>query len=236
MSKKYDRIIKTVDTAIDQMIETFEGNPELFFTENDIVCYFYNLCAKKLEEHKDIDTKNQRKRTIIHTEYPTPFKCNMRDSEFEIVKDNSIFRRGHYDVVILNPDFIARFNYNEIKAQNYQNFKNKILNSWYDNQTDEVILYGMEFMLSRDPLKSSRGNNKYKGIDNFIKKIEQDAKKLKESMKLSLEINVTKNFMKKSKMIVFVNSEGCDEQALEHLKYELSDFLNKNEIILVFSK
>ena len=64
------------------------------------------------------------------------------------------YQRGHYDMVILNPDFIKDHSYEVIKAQNYELYKEQVLSNM--DRFKPVILYGLEFMYRREPLKYSK--------------------------------------------------------------------------------
>lgn len=90
---------------------------------------------------------------------------------------------------------------------------------WGDNP---IILYGLEFMYSRDPLEYSRGKNKEKGIDQFIAKVIQDADKLIASKNME-------GFMGHVKMLTFVKESS--KEIWSYLKEKLS---SRNEILLCF--
>jgi hypothetical protein len=202
-----DRIIESVDKCIEIIGKDFEDNPSLFFTENDIVCYFYKLLQENLPVKEVVD-KDGHKHFLVHGEYPTPFKCNMKGDKFERMVDSSAYKRGHYDIVILNPDFIKNEKFDIIKAQDFSSFKDKVESYPYP-----IILYGLEFMYARDPFKSNEQ------IDTFVKKVEQDAKKLDESCNYD-------GFMKKSKMLVFVKDR--EDQVRQKLKGEIKVFFGKD--------
>ncbi len=151
----------------------------------------------------------------------------MKDCTFEIKSDtdltenNGRYIRGHYDMVIFNPDFIKNNCYNLIKAQDYTNFKSV----FPDKLPESAILYGIEFMFKRDPIKYSRGTEEEKGIDLFIKQIIQDSDKLKASFDYK--------FMKTIKMIVFM--KGSDREIQELIKNKINK-LSINEIMLCFAE
>jgi hypothetical protein len=204
--KMNDKIIESVDKCIEVIGKDFEDNPSLFYTENDIVCYFYKLLQGKLSEEGVVADKNNCKHFLVHREYPTPFKCYMKEYEFKKMVDSSTCIRGHYDIVVLNPDFIKNETYDIIKAQDFSSFKDKVKNYPYP-----IVLYGLEFMYSRNPFKSEQE------IERFVKKVNQDADKLEESCK---------GFMKKSKMLVFVKDR--EDQVRQGLKDEIKVFFGKD--------
>ncbi|KPL02982.1 MAG: hypothetical protein AMJ90_04350 [candidate division Zixibacteria bacterium SM23_73_2] len=210
---KHQGIIDAVDNSIKILHDEFKSQPSLFFTEDDLVCYLYQTLQQKLPIVRTPD-KDDHQHFLIHKEYPTPFRCDMAGTKFEIKNDEERtekggkYKRGYYDLIVLNPDFIRQYTYDEIKAQDYESYKEKVL-SKIELDTP-VILYGLEFMFSRDPLKFSRGTKEDKGINQFVAKVNQDANKLKESKNY-------KGFMKNIKMIVFVKDS----------KKEICDSINK---------
>jgi hypothetical protein len=188
------------------LISEFRSNPTLFYTENDLVCFFFTILRQNLPFFESPD-KGGRPHSLIHSQYPTPFRCDMGKSRFQVKDDNARnekggkYQRGHYDIVILNPDFINHHTFDVIKAQTYEDFKKEInFDSWKDNP---MILYGIEFMYSRNPLKWSRGNNKEREIDRFISSVIQDTNKLLASKRLL-------GFMGKVKMLTFIKGSSED--------------------------
>ena len=222
----HQSIIEATNESIELLCNEFRSHPTLFFTENDIVCYFYRLLQEKLPVLK-VKDKDDCGHFLIHTEYPTPFRCNMGNGTFKVVEDDirtekgGKYKRGHYDLIILNPDFIKHYSYEVLKAQNYELYKREVLSG--NNSYGPTILYGIEFMFSRDPLKFSRGKDKEKGIDEFVKKVIQDADKL-----LASKNNMV-GFMGQVKMFTFV--KGSSEEICSLLTEKLS---GRNEIILCF--
>jgi hypothetical protein len=216
-------IIDTVDESIEALCREFQSRSNLFFTENDIVCFFYNILRQSLPNPfaKDMDGNEH---LLIHGEYPTPFRCDMRGDRFEIKGDNETkFKRGHYDIIVLNPDFIKAHPYPVIKGQNYEEFKKVALSHISDYSP--IVLYGIEFMFSRDPLKLSRGEDKERGVERFVAKVIQDAKKLAETKKRY------EWFIGHTKMLTFVKGSSPEIQELSKRG------LSKVEgIVLIFSE
>ena len=69
-------------------------------------------------------------------------------------------------------------------------------------------------MFSRDPLKLSKGEDKERGVEGFVAKVLQDAKKLVETRKWNA------GFIGNTKMLTFV--KGSSPEIQEIIKRELS--------------
>jgi hypothetical protein len=220
-------IIQLIEREILQLRKVFEDKPTLFFTEDDIVCYFYTLLFDKLGNHIVFDKQNNP-HALIHKEYPTPFRCDMRDKGFRVpdkdekTEKNGSFRRGHYDIVVLNPDFITQNDYDVIKAQNYKNFIKEIKHE-YNQWSYPPVLYGIEFMFSRDTIKESNGLNRNKAIEDYVKKVDQDTKKLVEAKNI--------NFMNEYKMLVFIKSTSSDKDVRDRINDLIIDYKTNVQII-----
>ena len=131
-----DQIVDAVEKAITQVCSTFKQSPTPFFTESDLVCYCYASVGKKhLEElgiSRQLD-KDGRIHFLMHCEYPTPFRCDMsnggcvKKGENDRKANGKKYIRGHYDLIVFNPEFIRQNSYPELKAQNYAAYLSKIL-------------------------------------------------------------------------------------------------------------
>ena len=109
---KREEINDAVWKAIDKTINKFREHPYYFFTESDIHSYFYY--ALYSSEHEAL-TKDGKPMYCIHREYPTNCRYNKKE-----LLDNTISEpcnlegtsgsRGHYDMAVLDPDFINKVN------------------------------------------------------------------------------------------------------------------------------
>lgn len=62
-------LVKKFEKALLELVNIFRSkHNDYFFTEKELHSYFYHLCLKT--SHFDYLQYN-----LIHTEYPTPFKC-----------------------------------------------------------------------------------------------------------------------------------------------------------------
>ena len=85
---------------------------------------------------------------LIHCEYATAFRCDMKNKGFQLKMDtdmtttNGKFRRGHYDVVVLNPTFIKSHSFASIKGQTYAVMKAPVLPMPDGNRASVLVRCG----------------------------------------------------------------------------------------------
>lgn len=209
------------------IIKSFENMSEKYFTENDIVCAYYEEFKKQLSTigfSTDCDDVEGKKHQIIHTEYPTPFRCDMKNGFKRILDsdpDKKKYHRGHYDLVVVNPGFIGRYKYREIHAQDIRDQENIDKNRLI-SKVPPQLLFAMEFMYKREPFKASRGKNRYKAVDAYFQDIKQDYDKLAEGC--------TTGHIDDFWMLVFIKSR--DDVYIQKLKSDSSKMsLNKLTIV-----
>jgi hypothetical protein len=208
LEKVLDQIVSEAITAT---TNRFQREPECFYTESDLVSHCYTLMSQKMG-----GVKGLKPLQLIHQQYPTLFKCDMKCGRFIAKDDNSAFKRGHYDLVILNPDFvsgagrlfsvdpIARFDY--LTARFWMVKKNR------DQYIQTPpILYAFEFMYQKDPINERQTG----GIKNLTKLAQQDFLKLKHS-----QSEANGRFIKNTQMIVFIKDtpEAICKRIAEELK------------------
>lgn len=204
----HEQIIGAVDQAIEALCKEFRSSPTLFYTEHDMVSFFYTILQRTLSMATARD-RDASEHFLVHLEYPTPFRCALGGDQFQVKGDDeqtpegTPYRRGHYAIVVLNPDFISQYSYELIKAQDYALYKKLVLPKL--SKGNPAILYGLEFALRRDPfplLKEREGEGR-KAIDAFIAQVNQDADKLVASQAMP-------GFMDRIKILTFVKG-GADE-------------------------
>lgn len=223
----HENIIGAVDQSIEELCKEFRSRPTLFYTEHDIISFFYTILQRNLSM-ATVRDRDAREHILVHMEYPTPFRCDMEGNRFAIKGDDErtphggLYQRGHYDVVVLNPDFIKEHSYELIKAQDYDAYKKLVLPKL--SKDDPAILYGLEIALRRDPfpLLQAKGGGR-EVIDAFIAQVNQDADKLVASQAIP-------GVMDRIKMLTFVRG-GADEVRTFLFK-TLSERL---EIVVCFS-
>lgn len=204
----HEQIIGAVDQSIEELCKEFRSRPTLFYTEHDMVSFFYTILQRTLSM-ATVRDRDASEHFLVHMGYPTPFLCDMEGGRFAIKGDDErtaqggIYRRGHYDIVVMNPAFIKEHSYELIKAQDYALYKKLVLPKL--SKDNPAILYGLEFVLRRDPfplLKEREGKGRAV-IDAFIARVNQDAEKLIASQAIP-------GFMDRFKVLTFVKG-GADE-------------------------
>jgi hypothetical protein len=125
---------------------------------------------------------------------------------------NSLFKRGHYDAVVLAPGFVGRYPFDVLKGQDFQAFRATVLPKL--DPDDPAILYGIELVYRRDPIKPSRGTEKWKAAEAFVAEILQDAQKLQASRQV-------RGFMHNSVTLAF--AKGTTPLVLDKIRDLLAE-------------
>lgn len=195
MTLSSQRIIEEVDASVHELSEEFKRNWTLFYREHDLASRLYELIQGRLG-HLTVADKSAQQHYVVHHEWPTPFKCDMRNGAFEIMDDASSYHRGHYDLVVLNPEFIQEHSFDEVRSFSFDRMRTVLSPSFAG---PVAVLYGVELMFRRD-----RRN----GVDPaWFAGLEQDYRKLKASL-------TRQNLMTRAVTLAFdsfPNSERVDE-------------------------
>ena len=168
MVNKKKEINDAVWKAINKTINKFREHPYYFFTESDIHSYFYYALYSRKHEVSTIDKKRIY---CIHREYPTNFrykKSELLNEDFKEpykLEDES-GSRGHYDMAVLDPDFIKNVNSEkDIINKNVSLVVKRVQNN-KDFVNSKELLFAIEF-------KYVINNSK-----NFVDEVKMDNKKL----------------------------------------------------------
>ncbi len=92
-----------VEKAILHLVREFIEAPYRFFTEADAVARFHQLLSENVVLNERAITKDGFETGLIHREYPTFFRFADKDPTERL---GPPAKRGHYDTVILNPEFV----------------------------------------------------------------------------------------------------------------------------------
>lgn len=158
-----EEIQKAFWAAVKKTINKFREHPYYFFTESDIVSYFYYCLYSSSFEIQDA---KGRRIYLAHREYPTNFRYSkekLLDETFNKPYDlkSQDGSRGNYDFALLDPDFVKR-------AETVEDVVNKKIKLLLKRTggTGRELLFSVEF-------KYVINNNK-----NFVDEIIMDNKKL----------------------------------------------------------
>jgi hypothetical protein len=188
--------------VLQQLASSFKEKPRKFFTEHDLHSHLYHLVESELQGKAYAISKDGFEVGLVHHEYPTPFRCDMSNKRFCIKNDPDItpkkgrFKRGHYDLVVLNPEFVKSFDAVVVAGKNYKRFieeKSKINAS--------PLLWACEIVF---------GAHVEDGLPaNWENLVIQDADKIRASLIYSVG---KVNFLKHGSVMVFIGIQPNDRE------------------------
>ena len=203
---------------INKLQDIFRKYPQQYFSEHDIHSVLYHLTQEQLKqpgENSQI-TFDGNKTSLVHHEYPTPFRCDMqgytfrRAGEEERTPKGGLYKRGHYDLVILNPDFVKNNTLDIVCGKNY-----KKLRLILPNLSIQLLIWACEIIYFPKIKKLPK---------NGIKIIEQDTLKIKET--------INSNFCKIGSVHAFT-SHSHKETA--QLQQQITQLAEKEQIEITFT-
>lgn len=191
---------KAVSSGIEKTISDFQRRPHYYFTEEDLR---WRL-LREIENTLAVDGANQITfsggvTSVIHTEYPTPFRCSMRKRRFELldIADRK-GQRGHFDVVILDAKAAAKCDFETLRSQYYKALCDKL-------ETGLVPLpfldHAIELKLFRDLAHPNRTESTKQQAEYAVQSIEKVAATLESTQYYS------KPFAKQGLVLLFDNSD-----------------------------
>lgn len=159
-----------------------------------------------------VNTLDNQRISLLHHEYPTPFRCDMRKHGFRIATDDErtnkggLYRRGYYDLVVLNPDFVRSHDLVIVSGKNYEKFC-----SARDDINVTPLLWVCEILFGahvEDDLPR-----------NWMKLVEQDSKKVIET--LDYKVGKGIDFARCGDVLVFI---GIASEKSVKLEEEIREF------------
>jgi len=117
-------INKAVDSAVERVIQDFQRYPGCYFTEEDVRWQLMKEIDNSLLtlDAKYAQLKNGIQISLVHGEYPTPFRCSMKGRSFNLKPKDSDVNRGHFDIAVLNPEAVAQCEFEVVRSQYYRRF------------------------------------------------------------------------------------------------------------------
>lgn len=208
--------INLKNSIVCKLEQKFRRFPNYYFTEHDLHSALYNITKEemKLLEVLSETTSDGFQVSLVHHEYPTPFRCGMDGTKFVRV-DEPPYRRGYYDLVIFNPNFVANNTLEVVCGKDYQKFKpamNKV--------TVEPLIWACEVVYF--PRTKPIPRNAYEII-------EQDVLKLEETLEHKVGSEIS--FCRFASTLVFTSHEGKIATRLKQLLNHLDE--QRLEICLI---
>lgn len=190
----------------------FREYPDYFFTEHDIHSVLYDIAKEELQLYgvPSLKTGDKHEVFLVHHEYPTPFRCDMEGYKFE-KKDEKPYRRGHYDLSILNPAFVNKNELDVVCAKDFQVFKTAM-----EKMDTEPLIWVCEVLFFP----------RVKTIPNdAIQRIKQDALKVKETLRHKVGSS-NRLFCKMGSVLIFTSHTAEEATNLRRQVKKLRDALD----------
>ena len=132
--------INELEACMNSLGKKFLMYPYNFFTETDAhsFLFYYMFRYAKRGFKIQYPSKDKDRAVLIHREYPTVFKYMKKD----MVRDPH-GTRGHYDLVVLNPDYMQAHAMPEIMMANFNDI---------DSEDPLNLFAAIEFKLVKSPL------------------------------------------------------------------------------------
>jgi len=183
------------DKVIDILTLSFKEAPQRFFTEHDIHSNLYRITEDELSRIGVFffKTHDGHVTSLVHHEYPTPFRCDMSNYEFRVAREEDrtprkgLYKRGHYDLVIFNPDFISQNDFIVVTGKNYQ-----LLKMAMKHVETCPLLWVCEVVFFPQIVRIP---------ENAIKTIRQDTLKVKKTLNYKIGQNI--NFCETGSVLIF---------------------------------
>ena len=195
------RITGVVESAIKESVRRFTDEPARFFTESDLVCDVLRHLASwavpaEPGVQPEIETVTSTDSSIVNTPPPSAAiwrgSSSSRKGKDDPTPKGGRFRRGFCDVVVFNPELISAFSYPELKAQDFELYKNAVVPSFVAE--NHSLLHGVEFVFKRDV---PRGRKQEDWATRLVAEVLQDADKLQACLDVA-------GFMARGTTLVFV--------------------------------
>lgn len=195
-------LIGLVEKNLKDLADVFRANiNDYFYTEKELHSYFYHLSLKS-------GAFCHKNHYLIHTEYPSPFKCSFKDESPFVCQEaiNAKAQRSHVDLVLVNPafiDWLAKSGFGLKPLTGIGNARFDLyIGDFYDTYArfnfetrQPVLLYALEFKFLR---------HSYAGSKYPARGIHQDIAKLRLLREFAGAMPQKINFVSKTKAVIFV--------------------------------
>lgn len=125
--------MQLLNSLFSQIENTFRKHPCQFFTEHDIHTQLALIAIESLKESGSLYARTCDGCVVsrVHHEYPTPFRCIMKGSDFKLIPEEKFreekenrpefrARRGFLDFVIINAEYISSNKLSVVSGKRYR--------------------------------------------------------------------------------------------------------------------
>lgn len=122
-TEKYNRLMAVMERAISELARRFQESPLDFFTESDLHSWLYRSLLEIPELSRRYGMAEASGETLlVHREYPTFFRFR---EGLPVEKTGPPASRGHYDLVVLNPEFVTTYPAEVVTNQSFSKTEGK---------------------------------------------------------------------------------------------------------------
>jgi hypothetical protein len=149
-----------IERCINSLGEKFLKRPFNFFTESDAHSFLYYYIFRSGSKALKVTypSKDGEETVLVHREYPTSFR--FRKENMDLFESGG---RGHYDLVILNPDFLANHSIDEVIAKDFKKCKVEV---------QDHLLTAIEFKFIVSPLSKNMRSEIIKDFRKLVMALE----------------------------------------------------------------
>lgn len=190
------KLVEITESAIDELIKTFRGNPYFFYTENDLHCFLYNEIFNKLPvEDWQCRTSDGKTSILLHKEYPTKARYVAKNLE----KVTSRGARGHFDLSIWDPEETKNRRFRVGDSTDFENEQHTFIAVEFDlvegNKPFEQAMHHFKWDLLKLTSEENQVEHGYSLVfirdwvnkDEFIAKARNEAAKAENVVSLYVE-------------------------------------------------
>ena len=120
-----------IEATIKTLKNQFKRKPYNFFNEHEFHQYTYHTFYSKKEFSKQYTTLDGKKTNILKPEYPSIKRFSRKN--LEVLKAGGA--RAHYDMAILNPEFIQSHEYRTVTNKRFE----------HSHRGNDNLIAAMEF-------------------------------------------------------------------------------------------
>ena len=99
------KLLIQLETALHRLVESFWEEPYRYFTEADAVAALQSWVARRPGLGQPYHTLDGFETGLLHHAYPTFFRL---DDKEPTERKTAPSRRGHYDLVLINPTYVQQ--------------------------------------------------------------------------------------------------------------------------------